>query len=95
MAHPFSNSTYNPGNIVQAMFAGLYSYDGWDILNYGVSELENPRRNMPLAIIIGMSAIAIIYLAVNVSYFTILSVSDLEASNAVAMVRFPSLQTEK
>ena len=76
----------DPGKIVQAMFAGLYSYDGWDILNFGAGELENPRRNMPLAIIIGMTAIGIIYVAVNLSYFTVLSVTQLEASEAVAMV---------
>ena len=43
---------------------------------------------MPLAIIIGMTFIAVLYLAVNVSYFTILTVSDFEASNAVAQVPY-------
>lgn len=40
----FENSTYAPGKLVSAMFAGLFSYDGWDILNYGTEEIENPRR---------------------------------------------------
>lgn len=41
---------------------------------------------MPLAIIIGMCSIALIYLAVNVSYFTILDVQDFLDSPAVAQV---------
>uniref|UniRef100_A0A914EEX7 Uncharacterized protein n=1 Tax=Acrobeloides nanus TaxID=290746 RepID=A0A914EEX7_9BILA len=40
----FHNSTWKPGKLVSALFAGLYSYDGWDILNFGAEEIENPRR---------------------------------------------------
>uniref|UniRef100_A0A914D4B5 Amino acid transporter n=1 Tax=Acrobeloides nanus TaxID=290746 RepID=A0A914D4B5_9BILA len=81
----FYNSTWKPGKLVTALFAGLYSYDGWDILNFGVEEIENPRRTMPLAIIIGMTMIAIFFLAINLSYFVVLTVAQIEASDAVAV----------
>ncbi|CAI5451831.1 unnamed protein product [Caenorhabditis angaria] len=82
---PFNGSNWNPGAIVNALFAGLFSYDGWDILNFGMEELENPKRTMPLAIIIGMTSIGVIYLLVNISYSVILSVPQLKSSNAVAI----------
>uniref|UniRef100_A0A915N1M5 Amino acid transporter n=1 Tax=Meloidogyne javanica TaxID=6303 RepID=A0A915N1M5_MELJA len=37
--HPFENTNLRPGNIALALFGGLYSYDGWDILNYGIEDL--------------------------------------------------------
>ncbi|CAK5082665.1 unnamed protein product [Meloidogyne enterolobii] len=42
--HPFENTNFRPGNIALALFGGLYSYDGWDILNYGIEDVKSPRR---------------------------------------------------
>lgn len=42
--HPFENTNLRPGNIALALFGGLYSYDGWDILNYGIEDVKSPRR---------------------------------------------------
>ncbi|PAV71476.1 hypothetical protein WR25_12224 isoform D [Diploscapter pachys] len=84
-AEPFANSNWNPGVIVTALFAGLYSYDGWDILNFGLEEIDQPRRTMPMALIFGMSGIAIIYVAMNVSYFAVLDAGTFNSSQAVAI----------
>ena len=86
LQHPFANTTLDPGKIANAFFAGLFSYDGWDILNFGAEEVENPRRSMSFAILVGMTSIAVIFLSINVSYFTVLSVQEIQSSNAVAMV---------
>ncbi|CAD6197463.1 unnamed protein product [Caenorhabditis auriculariae] len=82
---PFKGSDFSAGPIVRALFAGLFSYDGWDILNFGAEEIENPKRTMPLSILIGMSGIAIIYLAVNVAYFVVLPLEVFKESSAVAI----------
>jgi amino acid transporter len=50
-----------------------------------MEEVENPKRNMPLAIIIAMSLIALFYLALNVSYFAILTPQQVKTSSAVAI----------
>uniref|UniRef100_A0A914CC51 Uncharacterized protein n=1 Tax=Acrobeloides nanus TaxID=290746 RepID=A0A914CC51_9BILA len=81
----FANTTYAPGKIVNALFAGLFSYGGWDILNYGVEEISNPRRNMPLAVSIGLSLITVFYLSLNISYYTVLNIPQLLESKAVAV----------
>lgn len=41
---PFARSTTNPGDIVLGIYAGLYAYNGWDVLNYGTEEIRNPKR---------------------------------------------------
>ncbi|KAL3094293.1 hypothetical protein niasHS_004049 [Heterodera schachtii] len=82
---PFANTSDKPGNWVLALFAGLFSYDGWDILNFGAEDVKKPHRSMPFAIIVGMSTVAALYLAMNVSYFVVLSVPEVQSSNAIAM----------
>ena len=38
------HSNWNIVGIVLAFYAGLWSYAGWDVLNYGTTEVRNPRR---------------------------------------------------
>lgn len=82
---PFAHSTWKPGPFVTALFAGLFSYDGWDILNFGAEEIENPKRTMPLSIVIGMTCIGVIYVLVNISYSVVLSIPELLNTDAVAI----------
>ncbi|RCN30794.1 hypothetical protein ANCCAN_23431 [Ancylostoma caninum] len=82
---PFAGTNWNIGAIVSALFSCLFSYDGWDILNFGAEEIEKPKRTMPLAIVIGMVCIALIYVAVNFAYFVVLTPSQILSSDAVAM----------
>jgi len=85
-AQPFKNSTIDPTHMVSALFAGLFAYDGWDILNFGTEEIERPRRTLPLAIIIGMTIVCTIYVAINVAYFTVLDIPTFLSTDAVANV---------
>ncbi|KAE9421372.1 hypothetical protein Angca_007285, partial [Angiostrongylus cantonensis] len=85
LQNPFFGSNLNIGAIVSALFTCLFSYDGWDILNFGAEEIDKPKRTMPMAIIIGMLCVALIFIAVNMSYFVVLSTSQILSSEAVAM----------
>ncbi|CAK5123549.1 unnamed protein product [Meloidogyne enterolobii] len=40
----FVNSSFSAGQISAALLGGFYSYDGWDILNWGVEEIKSPER---------------------------------------------------
>uniref|UniRef100_A0A914H9I6 Amino acid transporter n=1 Tax=Globodera rostochiensis TaxID=31243 RepID=A0A914H9I6_GLORO len=82
---PFANTSTYPGQWVLALFAGLFSYDGWDILNFGAEDVKKSHRSMPFAIIVGMSTVVTLYLAMNLSYFVVLSVPEVQKSNAIAM----------
>lgn len=84
ISDPFHGTKFRIGAVVSALFAGLFSYDGWDVLNFGAEEIEKPKRTMPLAVILGMTAVAVIYLAINVAYFVVLDVEQIKNSEAVA-----------
>ena len=45
--HAWTGTKYDPGNICLALYQGLFSYAGWDTLNYLTEELQNPYENMP------------------------------------------------
>ncbi|KAL3116179.1 hypothetical protein niasHT_002303 [Heterodera trifolii] len=81
---PFANSVWEPGHLVEAFFAGLFSYDGWDILNFGAEEVANPRSTMRFAILVGILFVAFLYFAVNLSFFVVLTVPQIQSSSAVA-----------
>ena len=62
----------------------LFSYGGWQNANYVGEEIENPKRNLPLALMAGTIAVVVIYLAVNVVYLRALGLDGLARSTAPA-----------
>ncbi|XP_063169248.1 B(0,+)-type amino acid transporter 1 [Candoia aspera] len=85
----FNNSFDNPslsvGGISLAFYSGLWAYDGWNQLNYITEELKNPYRNLPLSIIIGIPLVTVCYVLINISYFTVMTATELLQSQAVAV----------
>lgn len=45
-----------------------------------------PPRNLPLAIIVGIPLVTVCYILMNVSYFTVMTATELLQSQAVAVV---------
>jgi amino acid transporter len=48
------------------------------------SEIQNPQKNIPRSLILGILAVMGIYLAANVAYFYVLSASEVAAADRVA-----------
>lgn len=71
--------------IATAFYSGLYSYAGWNALNFVTEEIKNPVKNMPRAIIISIVSITVIYILVNIAYFAVLTPAEIEKSSAVAV----------
>ena len=83
----FSQSTPAPGGIVgffAALVAALWAYDGWNNVSMVSSEIRNPQRSLPLALILGILAVIGIYLLANVAYFYVLSPAEVAGSERVA-----------
>lgn len=71
--------------LAKAFYSGLYSYAGWNALNFVTEEIKNPVKNMPRAIIISITAITAIYVLVNISYFAVLDQGEIKNSSAIAV----------
>jgi APA family basic amino acid/polyamine antiporter len=67
-----------------ALVAALWAYDGWNNVSMVASEIRDPQRNLPRALIGGTAAVMAIYLFANLAYFYVLSASEVAASNRVA-----------
>ncbi|HET6267556.1 MAG TPA: amino acid permease, partial [Acidobacteriota bacterium] len=70
-----------------AMLGALWAYDGWSNLTIVAGEVKNPQRNLPFALIGGMSLIVGLYCLVNLAYFysmTPLEIASVPAVSAVA-----------
>lgn len=44
LERPFENSTTSPGHLALAFYNGLFSYSGWNYLNFVTEELKNPYK---------------------------------------------------
>jgi len=75
-----------------AMLGALWAYDGWNNVAFMAGEVKNPGRNLPLALIISMLLVMGIYVFVNVSYYHVLSPTEIasvpaSSSTAAEVVR--------
>ncbi|MBL8240188.1 MAG: amino acid permease [Bryobacterales bacterium] len=67
-----------------ALVAALWAYDGWNNVSMVSSEVKNPQRNLPLALVFGTLAVMAIYILANLAYFYVLSASAVAGSDRVA-----------
>ena len=67
-----------------ALVGALWAYDGWNNVSMVSSEIRNPQRSLPRALIAGTAAVIAIYLLTNLAYFRVLPAQDVAASPRVA-----------
>ncbi|GIX78921.1 large neutral amino acids transporter small subunit 1 [Caerostris darwini] len=78
------NTSWNFSNIALAFYSGMFSFSGWNALNFVTEEMKNPVRDLPRAIIISIPLVSLIYLMTNVAYFSVLTTEEILASSATA-----------
>jgi len=74
--------------LLSAFLAGLvpamFSYGGWQNLNYVAEEVRDPVRTLPRAIRLGVVCVIVVYVAANVAYVHVLGAPGLAATETPA-----------
>ena len=77
-----------PGQLISALGVGLiavfWAYDGWVYITWVAGEVKEPRRNVPLAMVLGVLAVGAIYLAMNMVYVYALPMSEIAKYETIA-----------
>lgn len=58
--------------IAIAIVAALWAYEGWSNLNTVAEEIKNPKKNLPIAIIIGIGGVTVLYTLFNFAIMKVL-----------------------
>lgn len=78
----------SPTALFSALGVGLiavfFAYDGWVYITWVAGEVKEPRRNVPLAMILGVLAVGVIYLAMNLSYVYALPLNEIAQHETIA-----------
>jgi APA family basic amino acid/polyamine antiporter len=77
-----------PAQLVSAFGVGLiavyWAYDGWVYITWVAGEVKEPRRNVPLAMVLGVLAVGVIYIAMNLTYVYALPLQEIAAHETIA-----------
>jgi APA family basic amino acid/polyamine antiporter len=85
--HAVAPATIAPltfSGFIAALVAALWAYDGWNNVSMVSSEIRNPQRNLPLALIGGTLTVAAIYMLANWAYFHVLTAGEVASAERVA-----------
>jgi APA family basic amino acid/polyamine antiporter len=66
-----------------AMVGSLFSSDAWNNITFTAGEVINPRRTIPLSLVLGTGIVTILYLLANIAYIVVLPVTGSPASGDV------------
>jgi APA family basic amino acid/polyamine antiporter len=76
------------GNVLAIVFAALvpalFSFGGWQQALWMGGEVRRPERNVPLAIIVGVAIVVVVYVATNWAYLRLLGHDGVASSQALA-----------
>ncbi len=74
-----------------ALVAAFWAYEGWNCCTFVGGEVKRAARNLPLALILGTSAVIALYMGLNLVYYHVLTLVEVAQSPrvaAAAAVRF-------
>src|SRR5258708_7122865 len=67
-----------------ALIAVFWAYDGWVYITWVAGEVKEPRRNVPLAMVLGVLVVGAIYMAMNMTYLYALPLGEIAKHDTIA-----------
>src|SRR6266853_4907958 len=78
----------SPGQLISAfgvaLIAVFWAYDGWVYITWVSGEVKEPRRNVPLAMVLGVLVVGAIYIAMNMTYLYALPLGEIAKHDTIA-----------
>jgi len=100
LAQPATGETYDPpANVAPpsflawgtALFAAMTACDGWQRAAMVAGETRDARRTLPWALVVGLMAIVLFYVAINGAYLRVLPFQDIATSSSATFPDAPSV----
>ena len=66
-----------------AMAACLMAYNGWSYVSFVAGEVRDPHKNLLRSLVLGMAAVAVLYVSANVAYLKVMTVAQIAATDRV------------
>jgi len=63
--------------VTAALVPVMFTYSGWNAAAYVANEFDAPRRTVPRALALGAAVVTVLYVALNVTYLSALSVGGI------------------
>ena len=60
-------------DVAGALVKVLWTFTGWHYASFVAADAQNPRRNIPLAMLIGTGVVTLTYVLINAGYFKVFS----------------------
>jgi APA family basic amino acid/polyamine antiporter len=81
---PATTAAPEPSSFGAAMVPVLFAYGGWQTAAFVGGEVKDPERTLPRGMVLGVIAVVILYLAVNLACLRVLGAQGLAATPAPA-----------
>jgi APA family basic amino acid/polyamine antiporter len=63
-----------------------FAYSGWNASSYIAGEVDNPKRNIPLSILVGTLLVTVLYIMINYVFLRTAPVEEMKGVNEVAFI---------
>jgi len=67
-----------------ALIAVFWAYDGWVYITWVAGEVKEPRRNVPLAMVLGVLIVGVVYVVMNMTYVYALPLTEVAKHETIA-----------
>ena len=62
----------------------MFAYGGWQNANYVAEEIKDPKRILPICLLVGTAIVALVYITINIAYLKALGLGGLAATTTPA-----------
>jgi len=88
--HSIWTDLTNPAFAVCLLYVS-FSYSGWNASTYITSEVDNPKRNVPLSLTIGTIIVTILYLGLNIVFMYSTPIENMKGKLEVGIISAESI----